>query len=59
MTIRGVGNMLGTSFWLVHGILQDNTNIVWIGAKFVFHLVFVCVCEFLAKEKMTVIPCPP
>jgi hypothetical protein len=49
--------MLGTSSWSVHGILKDNINCVWIGAKFVFCLLFLC--EFLAVDKMTVIPHPP
>ena len=58
MTACTVGNMLGTSFWSVHGILKYNMNYVWIGAKCVFCLLF-CVCESLAREKMTVIPHPP
>jgi hypothetical protein len=42
--------MLGTSFWSVHGILKDNMNCVWIDAKFVFCLLFVC--EFLPTGKV-------
>lgn len=50
MTICGVGNMLRTSFWSVHGTLKDNMNYVWIGAKFVFCLLFVCVNFWLKQN---------
>jgi len=50
VTVRAVGNMLGTSFWSVHCILKYNMNYVWIGTKFVFCLLFVCVSIWLKTK---------
>jgi hypothetical protein len=50
VTVRAVGNMLGTAFCSVHGILKDNLNYVWIGTKICVLSAF-CTYEFLAKEK--------